>query len=105
LVWDDEPMFRERIEAWANGPVVRSFYAWHRGFYNIYGDGSLDSGSRLHGSADNLSPSHRETIDAVLSFYGDKNSQWLRDLTHLEAPWRDARVGVADGAQPATHTT
>ena len=31
----------------------------------------------------------------MLKFYGDKSSQWLSDLTHIEAPWRDARRGLA----------
>ena len=41
----------------------------------------------------------RETVDAVLNFYGDKSSQWLSDLTHMEPPWREARAraGLADG--------
>jgi len=26
LVWDEKPLFRAQIEAWANGPVVRSLY-------------------------------------------------------------------------------
>ncbi len=29
LVWDEEPLFSEDIEAWANGPVVRSLYEAH----------------------------------------------------------------------------
>jgi uncharacterized phage-associated protein len=29
LVWDDEPIFDEEIEAWANGPVVRGLYEAH----------------------------------------------------------------------------
>ncbi|MCC6923464.1 MAG: DUF4065 domain-containing protein [Nitrosomonas sp.] len=31
LVWDDEPLFNNKIEAWANGPVVRDLYEKHRG--------------------------------------------------------------------------
>ena len=26
LVWDDRQLFREAVEAWANGPVVRELY-------------------------------------------------------------------------------
>ena len=26
----------------------------------------------------------------VLDFYGDKDAQWLSDLTHMEAPWQEA---------------
>ena len=29
LVWDDEPLFPDDIEAWANGPVVRKLYDIH----------------------------------------------------------------------------
>ena len=45
-----------------------------------------------------LTKEERETVDAVLQAYGDKTSQWLSDLTHQEAPWLDARVGVPPGA-------
>ena len=33
----------------------------------------------------------RETVDAVLEFYGDELAIWLRDLSHMENPWKDAR--------------
>ena len=38
-----------------------------------------------------------ETMGTVLSYYGDKEPQWLSELTHKEAPWREARKGIADG--------
>jgi uncharacterized phage-associated protein len=89
LVWDDKPLFDENIEAWANGPVVKELYEAHRGKYTI-GPGELD------GKLDNISSEEKETIDAVLEFYGDKSSQWLIDLTHMEDPWRQARQGLED---------
>jgi uncharacterized phage-associated protein len=91
LVWDDKPLFDDRIEAWANGPVVRRLYAAHRGEYIV---------SRIHGGfSRKLHQEQRETVDAVLKFYGDKSSQWLSDLTHMERPWREARArrGLRDG--------
>ena len=33
LVWDEEPLFYEQIEAWANGPVIPVLYDVHRGYY------------------------------------------------------------------------
>ena len=83
LVWDDEPLFEETIEAWANGPVIRELYTAHCGQFSVAGipDGNPDC----------LDKDERETVDAVLQFYGDKSSQWLSDLTHTETPWRDAR--------------
>lgn len=83
LVWDDIPLFEERIEAWANGPVVPALYEKHRGQFTI---------SRIGGHPSALDKDQRETIDAVLATYGDKTSQWLSELTHAEAPWQDART-------------
>ena len=89
LVWDEEPLFQDRIEAWVNGPVVPTLYQRHRGMFKV--------ADWPHGDSDVLTSAQRETIDAVLSFYGDKSSQWLSDLTHREAPWIQARKGLEPG--------
>lgn len=88
LVWDEEPLFNEAIEAWANGPVVRELYDLHRGAFKI--------SSWQYGDISKLTQDQRDTIDNVLEFYGNKSSQWLSDLTHKEAPWREARKGLSD---------
>src|SRR5687767_401361 len=36
LVWDDRQLFREPVEAWANGPVVRELYERHRGQFELH---------------------------------------------------------------------
>ena len=89
LVWDDRPLFGERIEAWANGPVVRELYDRHRGRFEVrdWPDGDADA---LDGAA-------RETVDAVLGYYGWRNAQALSDMTHQEEPWRRARTGLPEG--------
>jgi len=89
LVWDEKPLFKEKIEAWANGPVVRELYKWHRGMYEI--------NTINKGDLNKLLDYQIETIEAVLKFYGDKSPQWLSDLTHMEKPWREAREGLSDG--------
>lgn len=89
LAWDEEPLFRSAIEAWASGPVVRKVYAFYRGEYRIK--------SMPHGNVKNLSSSQKHTISAVLDYYGNKPSQWLSDLTHMEEPWREAREGLSEG--------
>lgn len=89
LVWDDDVLFPEEIEAWANGPVVRELYDVHRGKYRVSCQGK--------GDPDTLTDVQRETIDAVLGFYGDKSPQWLSDLTHMEDPWQSARRNVPEG--------
>jgi uncharacterized phage-associated protein len=94
LVLDEKPIFSEKIEAWANGPVVKELFNKFKGEFTI----NLTM-ARSFGSANMLSHQQKVTIDAVVGFYGDKTSQWLSDLTHLELPWRAARSGLPDGAR------
>lgn len=89
LVWDERPLFSEPIQAWANGPVVYDIYQAHRGQFQV--------ANWPEGNVDNLDPTARETIDAVLKFYGEKTAQWLSDLSHKEEPWNQAREGLAPG--------
>ena len=94
LVWDDDVMFPEEIEAWANGPVVRELYEAHRGKYRL--------SCLRKGRPDVLTDEQQETVDAVLGFYGDKSPQWLSDLTHMELPWQLARRGIPVGERGNT---
>lgn len=87
LAWTDDELFPEEIEAWANGPVVPSLYRKHRGCFRV-------QEGFFHGDPSHLSQDQRENIKKVLAFYGPKDPQWLSDLTHLEAPWKDARRGM-----------
>jgi uncharacterized phage-associated protein len=89
LVWDEEPLFPERIRAWANGPVVRELYDIHRGQFRV--------SEHNCGNPDTLTEEQIGTVDAVLNFYGKMSSQQLSDLTHREAPWREARRGLESG--------
>lgn len=89
LVWDERPLFPEVIQAWANGPVTPALYAEHRGRFEL-NDWPPGDPSRIDEEG-------RDTIRGVISFYGDKTSQWLSDLTHSESPWMDAREGLAPG--------
>ena len=91
LVWDEKPLFNETIAAWASGPVVRELYNAHKGMF------AVTSSSLQKGNSDNLTLVQKETVDAVLDFYGDKSAQWLSDLTHIEAPWKSARKGFQEG--------
>jgi uncharacterized phage-associated protein len=82
IVWDDAALFSEEIEAWKNGPVVRDLWESHRGQYRVT--------EIANGDASALDSAQSDTVDVVLAFYGDKNAQWLSDLTHLEDPWKEA---------------
>lgn len=99
LVWDERPLFLERIEAWANGPVLPALYSQHKGKF-------LVGPSDISGNTGMLDAKEIETIDAVLKYYGGFTAQQLSDLTHSESPWKDARgslIASERGQQEITH--
>ena len=85
LVWDESPLFDEDIQAWANGPVVPVLYDYHRGQFKVNKDTFAD------GSIDGLTPNQKDSVDKVLEVLQGKSGQWLSELTHMEAPWKEAR--------------
>ena len=97
LGWDEKPLFSQRIEAWANGPVAPDLYEVHRGMFEV--------GSWALGNKNALTPDEADTVNAVLVFYGGKSSQYLSDLTHKEEPWREARAGLPPGARGTKEIT
>ena len=90
LVWDERPLFKARIEAWANGPVCPELYRHHRGRFLI---------DNVNGNPESLDQDARDTIDAVLEYYGHMTAQNLRDLTHMEDPWKNTRSKTPPGAK------
>ena len=96
LLWDDDVIFPEEIEAWANGPVVRELYNVHENQYRIRSE------DIENGDSDNLSAVQKETVDVVLKDYGDKSNQWLSDLIHMEDPWKNSRKGMPVGERGNT---
>jgi uncharacterized phage-associated protein len=85
LVWDENPLFEDEIQAWANGPVVPVLYNYHRGQFKV------DKNTFSDGDIDALTPNQKDSIDKVLDALQEKSAQWLSELTHMEAPWKDAR--------------
>lgn len=81
-VWDDECLFPESVRAWQNGPVVRELWEAHQGQFKVH--------EIAAGQPAKLTRDQTETVEAVLKFYGDKDAQWLSDLTHMEDPWKNA---------------
>jgi uncharacterized phage-associated protein len=91
LATQSERLFKEPIEAWANGPVVRELYEHHRGSYTVV--------TWPWGDKAQLSEKEQTTVDRVLTSYGVKDAQWLSDETHAELPWREARRDLPEGAR------
>jgi uncharacterized phage-associated protein len=86
------PLFRDRIEAWTDGPVVPAVYRATLACKHQ----AIDAGS--FGAADPLSEEDQVLVGQVWTTYRPYSALSLRDMTHREPPWRDARADVADGA-------
>lgn len=92
LGWDEQPLFAEDFEAWANGPVCPELFQKHKGQFLV--DVSLFADIPDY----EFTEDEIATMTEVLKYYGDKEPQWLSELTHKEEPWKSARVGVPVGA-------
>lgn len=91
LAWDEEPLFEEDFQAWANGPVCPELFNAHRGKYK------LDENFLTDYSDYELNEDQIETITAVIEHYGDKTPNYLSELTHKERPWKETRGNVPPG--------
>lgn len=87
LVWDDSPLFDEDFEAWANGPVCPELFKVSQGQFSV-------TATQINGNSSALNKGQQATVNSVLDYYGDKDAQWLSQLTHMEDPWRLARKGL-----------
>ncbi len=91
LAWDEKPLVDEEFQAWANGPVCVELFNAHKGLFVV-------GAEQFHVDYQNAFEQNQlDTIDRVLQYYGDKEPQWLSELTHLENPWKLARKGYAPG--------
>ena len=97
LAWDNEPLFKEKIEAWMDSPVCRDLYDRHKGQLRI---ARVDGGN-----ADKLTEDQKESVDAILSYYGKIESHWLSNLIHSETPWQLARKGMSPRDQGNSEIT
>lgn len=91
LVWREQPAFNERIEAWKDGPVVKTLWISQE-------RGEVDRGSPL-------TPDLVAHVDRVLVAYGHLSGEDLIALTHSEDPWRVARGDTPDGASSSAEIT
>lgn len=89
--WSEKPLFKETFQAWKNGPVCRDLFNKHRGRY-IIGEDDID------GNIDVLSRDEIETITIILRDYGDMSPSELREQTHSEDPWKNARGNLPENA-------
>lgn len=81
------PCFKEDMQAWMFGPVIPIVYHQYKRYGNreIPGEGIiLDDPS--------IQVDHKETIKFIIEFFKDYSSSSLVQITHEQAPWKNAYV-------------
>lgn len=99
---DSSPCFSERIEAWDFGPVVPEVYHEFKQYgsgniptitsYILFDQNNIWNSHREEYNSDVLSEKDRKMIEAVVDSFSDYSASDLVDLTHRQAPWRNAYV-------------
>jgi len=92
LAWTGNELFPEDFEAWANGPVCPELFQAHKGKF-VLGQNELPKGDSLA-----LSKDEKDSVDVMLRGYGGRAPYDLREQSHSEPPWKDARHGLPEGA-------
>jgi len=90
------PAFHEPIEAWTHGPVVDSLYQTHRGQSAI---------TAVPGNADLVAQDDVlvGVINTVIDEFGEWTGKQLRELTHSQQPWLEARRGLRPNERSRRH--
>ena len=99
LAWTGNPIFEEDFEAWANGPVCPELFHAHQGKFFV------NENDFVRGNADDLDVDVQDSINVVLNDYGEMEPYDLRELSHREAPWINARGSIPDGEKCSTVIT
>lgn len=96
LVWDNLPLFLNRIEAWVNGPVVVDIWREHSYEWII---------AETNGNSKALDEDNKATVRSILKSYANWEPQILANLTHEETPWVEARRGLNPGQRGCNEIT
>ena len=91
--WTENPLFAEDFEAWSNGPVCPILFSVHKGKFTV----SIDDIPESYEGYPPLSEDQRDVIHRVLVTYGSWEPYDLREQTHSERPWKDARGDLEIG--------
>lgn len=85
------PLFKDPIEPWLHGPVIPELYEK----FKKYGSSPIPEEESLsYEEFGKIDQKDRDILDDVFEFYGQFSAWKLRNMTHTEAPWKDA---YADG--------
>jgi len=91
MVFADKPMFDERFEAWAHGPVSPDLWQSYKG------SGWQPIPAPLNFDVTVFDSKQLETLDEVWDAYAKFDPKYIERLTHQEEPWINARGNCPKG--------
>lgn len=93
-------LFKEKIEAWAHGPVVPKVYLDFADYTS-----SVIPADHFEFDKTSLTSDDCELIEAVWNAYKKLSAIRLREVTHQEPPWKEARETCRAGEKCNTEIT
>lgn len=82
----DRPLFKEDLEGWVHGPVVRNVYDMFKDYqYN-----SINTTFEVK----ELDDEAKDIINYVIKKFGKYDAKYLEKLTHEQEPWILSREGL-----------
>lgn len=84
LALKDKRLFKESPQAWIHGPVFRSLYDSMKepSFYEVNECSTITDSET------------KEFLDMIYRLYGKYTGSQLENMTHMEDPWNNARIGL-----------
>lgn len=91
-------LFPDRIEAWVHGPVVRKVWSHFQKYdWKLIPPDEVDTAS--------LPKQDAELVGQVWEAYNGFSAARLRDMTHQEDPWKEARGKLSPNARSSAIIT
>lgn len=82
----DRPLFKEDLEGWVHGPVVRNVYDMFKNYqYN-----SINTNFEV----EELDDEAKEIINYVIKNFGKYDAKYLEKISHEQEPWILSRTGL-----------
>lgn len=82
LVINDNPLFKDKIEAWDYGPVIPELYRHYKNYeQQLPHDDKFKTALKI---------ADIKVIDLAIEHYGNMTGSQLITLTHSEKPWQVA---------------
>ena len=78
----DRPLFKEEIEGWVHGPVVRNVY----NMFSSYQYNCID----INYEVEELDKEAEDVLNYVINNFAKYDSKYLEKLSHEQEPWIEA---------------